>query len=308
MTKGMRSVLGALLPAVLLVGACGGGGDTTEAAGDEAFALSIQTIDYAFQNVPAEIPAGLVELTLDNQGAVAHEFALVEIGDTALDQFIIDFPAVLEGGPFPDYAGAAMAPIEVVGGESGTSTFTVGEGSYAVFCTLTGDASVAPAEGEEEGQGALHMTLGMAQTIVVGTGDADAALPEADGTVTATDYAFATDVSAGDTVINFINDGPDQIHFAGVSVFPEGTTAEDGEAAFAALLAAPPDAPPPEGVPLPEDVAFSGIASDGLGIQFEMPGGFESGRTYIFVCFISDRAGGPPHAIAYQMYEVITVP
>jgi hypothetical protein len=148
----------------------------------------------------------------------------------------------------------------------------------------------------------------MAQTIVVGPGEAGAALSEADGTVTATDYAFATDISSGDTVINFTNDGPDQVHFAAVSVFPEGTTAEDGEAAFAALLASPPDAPPPEGAVFPEDVAFSGIASDGLGVQFEMPGGFESGRTYIFACFISDRAGGPPHAIAYQMYEVITVP
>ena len=302
MTKPTPVVLGALVSAVLLIGACGG--DT----GDEPFALGIQTIDYAFQNVPGEIPAGLVEITLDNLGAVSHEFALVEIGDAGLDQFMTDFPAVLEGGPFPDYADAVMVPIEVVGGESGTSTFTVSEGSYVLFCALAGDASVTPAEGEEEGTGAPHLTLGMAQTIVVGPGKADAALPEADGTVTASDYAFAADVSAGDTVINFINKGPDQVHFAAVSVFPEGTTAEDGEAAFAALLAAPPDAPPPEGAPLPEDAAFSGIASDGLGIQFEMPGGFESGRTYIFACFISDRAGGPPHAIAYQMYEVITVP
>ena len=121
MTKRMRGVFGALLSAVLLVGACGGG--------DEAFALTIQTIDYAFENVPTEIPAGVVEIALDNQGAVSHEFALVEIGDTALDQFITDFPAVLEGGPFPDYADAVMAPLEVGGGESGTSTFTVGEGT-----------------------------------------------------------------------------------------------------------------------------------------------------------------------------------
>src|SRR3990172_5183511 len=142
---------------------------------------------------------------------------------------MMDLRTVVEGGPFPDYADAVMAPIEVVGGESGTSTFIVGEGSYVLFCALSGDASVAPAEGEEEGTGPPHLTLGMAQTIVVGPGKADAALPEADGTVTANDYAFAADVSAGDTVINFINKGPDQVHFAAVSVFPEGTTAEDGK-------------------------------------------------------------------------------
>jgi plastocyanin len=293
-------VLGALLSAVWLFGACGGG--------DEAFDLSIETIDYAFQNVPAEVPAGLVEITLDNLGAVSHEFALVEIGDAPLDQFFTDFaPVISEGGPIPEYVKAVMVPIEVGGGESASTSFTITEGTYAVFCALTGDAEGTPAEGEEEGEGPPHFTLGMAQIIVVGPGEADAALPEADGTVTASDYAFEADVQAGDTVINFTNDGPNEVHFAAVSVFPEGTTAEEGEAAFAALLAAPPDAPPPEGALLPEDIAFSGIASDGLGVQFEVPGGFESGRTYIFTCFISDRAGGPPHAVAYQMYEVFTV-
>jgi len=298
MTKELK-VLGALLWALLLLGACGGS--------DEAFELSIETTDYLFQNVPAEVPAGLVEITLDNQGAVSHEFALVEIGDTPLDQFFTDFAPALEGGPFPDYADAVIVPIEVGGGESATTSFTVTEGTYAIFCALTGDAAGTPAEGEEEAQGPPHFTLGMAQIIVVGSGEADAALPEADGTVTATDYAFEADIEAGDTVINFTNDGPNEVHFASVSVFPEGTTTEDAEAAFAALLEAPEDAPPPEGVALPEDIAFSGIASDGLGVQFEVPGGFESGRTYIFTCFISDRAGGPPHAIAYQMYEVFTV-
>ena len=34
------------------------------------------------------------------------------------------------------------------------------------------------------------------------------------------------DLSGGDTVINFTNDGPDQLHFAGFDVFPEGTTVE----------------------------------------------------------------------------------
>jgi plastocyanin len=293
-------VLGALLWVLLLLGACGGG--------DEAFDLSIETTDYVFQNVPTEVPAGLIEITLDNQGAVSHEFALAEIGNTPLDQFFTDFaPVISEGGAFPEYLGAVMVPIEVAGGESATTSFTVTEGTYAIFCALTGDAAGTPAEGEEEAQGPPHFTLGMAQIIVVGSGEADAALPEADGSVTATDYAFEADIEAGDTVINFTNDGPNEVHFASVSVFPEGTTAEDAEAAFAALLEAPPDAPPPEGALLPEDIAFSGIASDGLGVQFEVPGGFESGRTYIFTCFISDRAGGPPHAIAYQMYEVFTV-
>jgi hypothetical protein len=49
------------------------------------------------------------------------------------------------------------------------------------------------------------------------------------------------------------------------------------------------------------------VFSSGLGNQFTVPGGFESGRTYVLACFISDRAGGPPHAIAHDMYKVFTV-
>jgi|GEM_PF-2262815 len=161
MAKHYRRFFGALLPLVLLLAACGGDDDdtgttaaaatTTEATAAAPFAFSVETIDYAFQNAPQEIPAGVIEVTVDNTGAVAHEFGLVEIGDATVEQFVTDFPPVLEGGPFPAYAGAAMGPIEVEAGGSGTATFTVTEpGNYVVFCALTGDAAGTPAEGEEE--------------------------------------------------------------------------------------------------------------------------------------------------------------
>jgi len=34
----------------------------------------------------------------------------------------------------------------------------------------------------------------------------------------------------------------------------------------------------------------------------------QSGRTYAFVCFINDRAGGPPHAFANDMFKAVAVP
>ena len=34
---------------------------------------------------------------------------------------------------------------------------------------------------------------------------------------------------------------------------------------------------------------------------------FESGRTYVALCFVGDKKGGPPHAIANQMFKVFTV-
>lgn len=281
--------------------------DTTAAPQDSTPAtLDVTTVDYAFEHAPTTIAAGAVELKLTNDGKVPHEVALIEIGDTPLDAFIPTFAPVLEGGPFPDEAQNVAAPLEVEPGDVGSATFTVAPGTYAMLCTLTGDADAPPpAEGEDPAEGAAHMTKGMAQVITVTDEGNALELPAADGTMTAKDYSFDPQVKAGDTKINFVNNGPDEVHFASISEFPEGTDAAAGEAAFKTALES--DGPPPAGALSPEDVAFSGVFSSGLGSQFTVPGGFKSGRTYVVACFISDRAGGPPHAIANQMYKVFTV-
>jgi uncharacterized cupredoxin-like copper-binding protein len=343
MRSGRRAVA-ALSILVLLAAGCGddddGAGDTTTtaaaeddesttttAAGDAAGdvqSVAVSAVDYEFEGAPEEITAGVVRLTFENNGEVDHEFALVEIGDAQLEEFITDFPAVLEGGPFPEYVDNVAAPISLPPGESGEVVFTVNEGEYALVCTLDGSAEVEPSEstvtsaeeggaegegGEEEGPtGPPHFELGMVQTLTVTTGADDAPLPEADGTITARDYSFDVAVEAGDSTINYTNEGPLQVHFASISVFPEGTDAAAAEESFQTLLQLEEDQPPPPDAVFPEDVGFSGIFSAGLGATFQLfEGEFESGRTYAVACFIQDRAGGPPHAIGAQMYEVFTV-
>jgi plastocyanin len=299
-----------IILAVMALGASGcsdGGGTSTPAgdggeaqAGGEAQQVGIVGADYEFTDAPAQLEGGVIDLTFENQGAVAHEVALAGIGDTPVDQFVQDFGPVLEGGPFPDYLDQVAVPIEVEGGASGQATFTVTPGRYVMFCALTGVA-----KGDKK---APHYELGMIQELTVSGGDAEPQLPEADGTVTATDYAFEADLEAGDSSVNFVNEGPDEVHFASVSLYPEGTDAAAAEEAFKTQLEAEGGGPPPEGVPQPEDVGFTGIFSDGLGSRFQLfEGEFESGRTYLFACFISDRAGGAPHAIAYNMYEAVTI-
>lgn len=290
----------------LVAGGCGddGGGAPTPAGdGGKAQEVTIVAADYEYTDAPMELEGGVINLSFENQGTVTHEVALAGIGDTPVDQFVEEFGPVLQGGPFPDYLDQVAVPIEVGGGASGEATFTVSEGRYVMFCSLTGVA-----EGDKPDKPkAPHYELGMIQELTVSGGDAEPQLPEADGTITATDYAFEADLEAGDSSVNFVNDGPDQVHFASVSVYPEGTDAAAAEEAFKALLEAEEGAPPPEGVPQPEDIGFSGIFSAGLGSTFQLEGGFESGRTYLFSCFVSDRAGGAPHAIAYNMYEAVTI-
>ena len=302
-----------------LVGACGDDDDAAttieEDGGDDggtaADALEITGVDYAYSSAPESLTAGLVELTFNNDGTVPHEAAFIEIGDTPLEQFITDFGPVLEGGPIPAYAEQISAPAEIEAGESLDMTFTIPEGTYAMICTLDGDKDAPPpAEGEEPAAGAPHFTIGMAQVMEVGPAGDETELPDADGSITSSDYTFEADVEAGDTTINFVNDGPNEIHFAAIQMFPEGVDAAAAEAAFDALINGDPAAPPSEaaGPALgAEDVGFSGVFSTGNGAQFTLPGGFQSGRTYLAACFISDRAGGPPHAIGQKMYKAWTV-
>ena len=116
------------------------------------------------------------------------------------------------------------------------------------------------------------------------------------------DYGFEVDLEAGDRVVNFINEGPNEIHSTAVEVYPKGVSAEEAEAAYALQLQGrPTDTPGSKGL------GFTGIFSAGLGSTFRLDVEIKSGRTYLFACFVQDRSGGEPHAIGHDMYEAVTV-
>jgi plastocyanin len=276
---------------------------TTTAAADEGDeggeALDVNAVDFGFEGLPEEIDGGAVTINFANVGQVDHEIAFVEMGDTDIDQFFTDFAPVIEGGPFPEYVEILVGANEAPPGESTSFTYTLPEGTYAVFCALTGTT-----EDPESEDGAPHYELGMQQVVSVSEA-AEVAIPESDGTITSVDYSFEADIPAGATSITFTNDGPEQTHFAGIDRFEDGTTPEQAEETFATFVSLEEGEAPPEGLPVNEEIAFSGIASPGQSIRFEVDA-LEPG-TYIAYCFISDRTGGPPHAIAYQMFTGFTV-
>ncbi len=308
--------------------ACGDDDDAEDNASDTPTATEVQeiavtAIDYSYSAAPTEIDAGLIELTLTNEGEVEHEAAFIEIGDTPLAEFLPKFDPVFAGeggGPLPAETGALAAPVENGPGDSTTATFTLEEGTYALMCTFDGDAEEQAAEGEldeEDGEEEpavpekFHYNRGMAQVVTVGPASGATELPAADGTITAEDWSFVVDVSDGDTTINFANAGPEQIHFAGLGLMPEGTDVETAEKSFVGQFS---ETGPPEGAVEPEndEFGFSGVLSSGLGSQFTVEDGFESGRTYILYCFVQDRTGGPPHAVpedmgGHGMYTAFTV-
>jgi len=313
-----RLRVGAVMAALLLfTAACGddddgdAGGDTGGDAPEEVEALAVSAVDYAFEGLPEEIPGGVVEIAFSNDGGAEHEIAFVEVGDVEPDQFFTDFAPYIEGGaPAPDYVTNFVGANEASPGDATDLAYTLSEGRYVAFCALTSVPGADP-ESEEAEEGPPHFTQGMQQIVEVTAAEGDAELPEADGTITAVDYDFEVDLEAGDTTINFTNDGPDQPHFAGFDRYEEGTTPEEAVEAFSVFFELEEGQAPPEGTLEGEEVAFSGVATPGNGIGFELPEGLEPG-TYVFYCFLSDREGGPPHALppgsgGQEMVKAFTV-
>jgi hypothetical protein len=305
-------------------------GDEDDAADGEPSELTITAEDYEF-DAADELEGGIVELTLANEGNFPHEAAFMKVdAGYELSDFSRDFGAIEEGGPFPDAFESVTGVGDVEGGEELTSTITLPEGDYVLFCALddTSDEEEGGDEGEEDPEGAAegeeeavdeeeeeeptdappaHFELGMLKKVTVAGGaDVTAAdIPEADGTVEAFDYGFEVpELEAGDATLTLDNTSDEQFHHAIWFEFPEGVDEQGARAAFEAFAEAG-EGPPPEGTPEPDEVGFSYIFGPGMGGTFDVT--LQSGRTYGVVCFIQDREGGPPHAFAHEMVEIFTV-
>ncbi len=274
--RALCAVLGALVIGV--AASCGDdGGDSGGGATD----ITVAIADGAL-TVPGEVSAGVVSVTLTGgEPETEVEFSRVVDGTTE-EEFREAIGVVLEGGPIADFIEANSGAM--AGTEPGAIQLEPGQH----FVWVEGDSDIL-----------------LAPTEV--TGDAGGELPPTDGTITARDYGFEVDVGAG-TRFTFSNSGPDQLHHAVVANF--GDLDPDAvREALPELLASE------EGGSVPDvfadfdvDGAFqagSGVFSPGLGGTFETT--IEPGNTYALFCFIGDRAGGPPHAIAYDMFEVFQV-
>jgi plastocyanin len=287
----------------LLVTSCSSSSKTSSAttppttAKPAATSLTITAGDYDYEGVPATIPAGLVDVTFVNKGQVDHEMAFVRVpAGTDTKVMFADLKKTFDGGPFPASFLSGNGVPNTPAGKTVDTQFNLVPGDYLALCTESGDAATKQ-------DGAPHFARNMYKKVTV-TGTGGNTPPTAESTLTARDYGFdVTHLKAGKQTIAFSNLGPKQWHFADINVFPKGTTVAQAEAAMPKLLAS--QGPPPAGVPAPDSVFSSQLASPGNGNTFSIT--LEPGRTYMVICFISDLAGGPPHAIGHQMYKVFTV-
>ena len=286
--RGLRAFAGMML----LLAGCGGDDDSAEtprstvttAAPDpttqfEVLAKEVAPKLYAFE-AAEEAPGGVVTLKLGNGGALRHEAALARVGPTPLEQVRRDLAGVLSGqGPIPDYLELYGGVPEILGGTGQSTTLTLPEGDYVLYCSLrdTGQGgSLADAE--------PHFELGMIQELRV-RGDNGLQLPSTIPTVTAGEYGFEFEpLPAGANRVLFKNVGPDQMHLAAFLEFPEGV---DEEAALPALLGQG----DPASAPVQRVVAGPFVPGGGGTFVLSL----KPDRIYGLVCSLRDRAGGPPH-------------
>ena len=281
-----------------LFAACGSDDDEDSAGGDSAgsskpAAFAITTSESGKKvtiDAPETIEAGLTEITLENAGKGSHDAQLVRVdGDQTAEQVLSEVLESGEGAPTPDWAHGAGGIGTTPGGQTGRATQVLEPGTYYLADTESSGG---------EGEGTSNAKNGGIVKFEV-TGDAASAeLPATDGSIVANEYSFeATGLKAGKNEITFDNTGKELHH---TIAFPlnKGATLADAKKAFASEK--PPSGPPPVDF---EAGASTAVLDGGEKQTTELD--LKKGK-YVLLCFIADRAGGPPH-VAKGMVSEATV-
>jgi uncharacterized cupredoxin-like copper-binding protein len=126
----LKKVFFVMALSLLLVG-CGATG--TQAAATE---INVEATDFAYSPASITIPAGQpVTLTLNNMGAVEHDFVVEKINVTDVKASNTGPAMHHQMGEMPDYDLHFFAPAE----DKAVLNFTALEpGTYEIFCSIEG--------------------------------------------------------------------------------------------------------------------------------------------------------------------------
>jgi hypothetical protein len=285
-----------LLAPTLLLAACGGGGGDggTKATAPPQPAKVTITASTAGKQVkfdmPAQIKPGATELTLVNHTKEPAELQIVQLdGGHTLAEF---YPAIeSEETVVPDWLHAFGGVGETSPGGTRSVVVDLKAGKYAWFSSAAPDQQGATPQYKRGGDGSFEVT-----------GDPSGAqLPATPGRITAkelgpTNYQFeAGGFKAGSNQITFTNSGA-QLHHVIIAKLNEGATL-DQVVKFFSTEKGPP--------PVDFDASEVTTVLDSGGKQVETVQ-LQSG-SYVLMCFLSDRSGGPPHVLKAKMIREVKV-
>jgi hypothetical protein len=263
-----------------------------------ALSITLNAVDFAFEG-PTEAPAGLMTVTMTNNGAEPHHAQLVRLNDgVTMEQF----QAALQAGD-----PAAMFPLvtfvggpAVVGpGAASQVILRLAAGSYVALCFV------------ESPDGVPHLAKGMVFPFTVTGEDPGDPDPTATADVSLVDFGFElpASVAAGPQVWKVTNNGVEPHELALIKL-DEGVTFDD----FMAMMSA--EATPEGGVEMASPEGGMDMATPDAGGEMGAPpftdvGGMQalaSGLSgwvvldlapgeYVAICFVPNAEGVPHFAL-----------
>ena len=240
-----------------------------------SLSFTISAHEFFFEG-PAEVPAGLVTVTMANEGDFRHHVQLFKLNDGVTADV---FEAGLETGAAFDQGIAVGGPATVPGGQSSSVILRLDAGDYVALCFVTGR------------DGIPHFAKGMFTPFTVTGEDAGDPDPEADAEVLLDDDFSITlpegAVVAGRHVWKVTNEG-EFPHELEVLRMPEGVSAEDYAAEAMAADSATPPASPAADAPRPTDVGGMKVLGEGGGGWAILD--LEPGE-YVAICLVSGPDG-----------------
>jgi hypothetical protein len=227
---------------------------------------------------PQSADAGLAEITLQNDNEKREgDLQLIRVeGDHSAQEVVDGLGSAIKGQPFPSWFFAGGGVGAIPAGKSRTVTQVLEPGTYYAVDT--------------EGQGPPDPKSLVSMEV---SGDASDEELDADATVSVFEYGFkAQGLSGGETEIAFDNTG-NQPHHLIASELVGDSTAKDVERFFKTEKGKP---------PLKQKGTQATAVIEGGESQL-VTLDLEPSR-YVLYCFISDRDGGPPHALRGMVDEV----
>jgi hypothetical protein len=254
--------------------------------------VEITAADYTFA-LPAEIPAGYVDVTVKNTGKEQHQVGFVKLGSMTLAQFktAADTTNVKAIKPGTVFVGG---PNGAEPGQQTSAIVKLDPGNYAVVCLIPATSDGKP-----------HAAHGMVSALkVTSTDTSSETAPTVASTITLGDFSFTLPAGfTGKGTVDISNQGT-EIHEMVLLKLNQGKTLADAKA----FLLVPPGTPPPAGPP-----PFSTVPGIGgiTGLSPQQHAWLNMNLTpgnYVLFCFFPDpKKGSIPHALE-GMTKEFTIP
>jgi hypothetical protein len=260
---------------VLALAACGD--DDNDKSSSKPTVLAVSLDQAGKVTAPASIEGGTVTLRFTNNAKSHYGLQLIRVAGNQTAAEVVKVVSS-ENAPIPAWVTDGGGIGSVKPGATGATTQKLPAGRWALVPQAN--------EGRSKPQ--------ISFLEVKGTGS-DAALPTTTAKISAFEYGFkASGLKAGNNPVEFSNDGAQLHHVQAFPLLP-GKTVAQAKKFF--------QSDNPNGRPPVDFENGDGTTVIDGGQKQVTNLDLESGK-YVFVCFITDRGGGPPHVAKGMITQV----